>query len=1711
MSDEVSDFLRSVELLKGRREEEDEARSRDLEQKILQDKKERQVRRAERARSISPQKSSPVNSPSPASQRNVAALLPALDSMNLSSSGIESSGSPRARPVLPPPSDTMDGATDYFGNSTTKENDSPFDSGIKRSSLNMASHSNAPPLSRSPLSWQRRPTSQASDRPKSRPLSVMAAENAASRSSPTPTEPVSAEQQPELTREQVARSLAGKDPSFFRQTPDRGQTSAAYRRSQVEDQDTSDMTSMRAQLPGMSRDDAKEPSKDISDSRPHSPMVQGRLGSPLPLTRAQRLEPPTDDVSADSVPPSADRQVPASPGGRTSPTRPVSPTKGLGGFVQSAMMKRSDSVKRWSVTSPGGLQRADSAVSSRNTSEASQRPRPHSRHGSVLKDEITTPSRPTSSYEMEEEHTAMTTTTTAATTSTAASTTAKETTSTQAEEDEAEHITPPASPSKTMDPRRWSPNKSSSWLDAALNKPDSPKPKPTPPAANQPAWMVELNKAKAHKTTPLSASSNADLARSPSVPKKPEVKVGGLMRSTPMGTTVKPAGLGIFPTAPIADKPLASGFRSDLVKPPSRRGSEDPASERQQAPDQFAAASKVKPETPPKKDFRANLKPRAPPPETSTSEEAAPDLKNVLGTLRRAKTEKYVAPDELKGNILRGKAALNATGGPKRNERKDEFKEAILKKKEDFKKAQQEGRSVPRTSSSVSEKSIPEGLAKKMEITRSGFASGTDSTASGSPMGSPSFASESNRSSYLSITPRRGSTDVAIQPASRFASKAEKEPVSNPGGSLSLHKETSAPARLQSKVGGGGLADRFSPALAGLLAKGPPAAYSSSNNLGAAAASGSGVTKEEPSAGPGPQLTHMTKNRARGPRRKAPTSVVKSTDEPEEPKPQANPVDEKPATPTKGEKPVPAPKPDTVSLVDSRRSMQGKTNPVGSIISLVDATKRESEEEPRASGQPTAPSSVDSYSVKTRPRSPTKVHEQVAALAARTQQSPRLAEKTEETSFPPTPRVDSPSIRTRPRSPTKVHEQVAALVAKNQQLPSPTDAGVESGTQSVARVDSYSIRTRPRSPTKVQEQAALLAALSLQSPKLEDNSADASARTDPHTIKTRPRSPTKVHEQAAALAALSLQSPKLADNNSEPPARTDSHTIKTRPRSPTKVHEQAAALAALSLSSKTADPNVETASQPSSPRKLNLNRMSKFLDDQGQPSPKPEPEPEKPLPPPPPKERSLPSFASTSQTKQPASDKVDSESVVSVKSGSVLFGGASGSLTQSSSKPKQILSDPFEVEQRPRLPPKGARPLPAPPPRSVQSPESSPRSPSKYGVEVSSLLNDFFGSHRPTRSYTADAAEILMRRPSSGAKIQTHRAQLFQISGDGKKAPVPSHYERVLFEREMYLCPHSFTNNAGKKVSEVYFWAGDDVPVSIVEDAHVFAQREARSFGGKLVKLVQGKETSEFMQALGGIVIIRRGSSNKYDSLASNMLCGRRYLGQVVFDEVDFSPSSLCSGFPYLITQQGKCFLWKGKGSDVDELGCARLVGMDLSLMSELLEIEEASEPASFWEIFDGGSRSQSADHWRLKPNYDKYCGRLFCCTADRQQITEIAPFKQTDLLPTNIYVLDAFFEMYIIVGSRSQNQYAAFHNALDFAQEYSILAAGIEDRPFVPVSTVVLEGMPRDLKSVFRKWQDGNSPTVMNPNNPTTPNLKRGRSLRIVPLNQALAAVSDR
>ncbi|KAI8954629.1 hypothetical protein F4801DRAFT_575365 [Xylaria longipes] len=1549
MSEDVSRFLSQVKELGERRVEEDEARSRELEEKILQDRKERQARRREfppeRARSISPQKSSPANTPPPP-QLGDSHRPERLGSV--ASPILYPPSGPQSHPAPNAEEDNMVNASP-ISTSPAKENESPLEAEIKP---NYPSSPTRPGSTARGLSWQRRPNSQASERSRSRPLSVFAAENATRSSNPTPEQDTAADT---LSKDQIASALSSKDPSWFRQTADRGASSAAYRRTQVEDTQTVDLSSAQTQLPGMSRSTSGESFRNGDTSLMESPVLRSTVTSPTNLSNAQKLDPPLNHSQSDVEVAQETRGPFSPPLGRTSPTRmerPVSPTKGMGGFVQSAMLKRSESVsKRWNVQSPTGLQRADPITSNRNSYDPAGRARAGSkvRPTSVLGTASSEQTRPSSSEGTEEERPASRTST---------SLKPDATISPDPEGQDSGRVTPPGSPSKTMDPRRWSPQKSS-WLESALNKPESPKPKTTQPPPSQPAWMAEIQKAKAKAQK--AGNPATETSKAPVVLHKHQVSIGGLMRSSAPGMTTTPVGRGGLhspsPSISNINAPVGNA-QSNETQPPTVPGpvksKSEPIGETKTA---LPSTSKAKPATPPKKDFRATLKARAPPAPAPTSSQEV-EFKNVFGNLRRTTTHNYVAPDELKSNITRGKSALAVTGGPQKSERVDEFKEAILAKKKEFHTTQSEGRRTPRNNSVSSDNSVPEGLLKRAELGRSNTIKrgSVSSDVPGTESRRPSTISQrdsvagslAGRLERFSTLEKRGSviepsnSKPEGQSTSTEPPRVRKLSVPRPtSASTNRTNETNSPARLPGKIGGSALANRFNPALAGLLSRGPPPTTSGpgANSTGTIL-SGSKPETNDNEAGSGPKLMHMTKNRARGPKRKAPTK---------------SPALSTPIRESKSNSPK-------RSRVGSSTMQRGNAA-TSSQVNPIDSSKKEY----------AAP-------VQPRPKPTTLIG---------------ISKLTTESMAP----NEAANDRSKPES--KIHEQIAAFAAQGQQ-------------PATGKILDEPRQISPKSPSPGKLNVNRISRFVDAAPIVDKGSA--------------------------------LEQPK----SSETP-------LKLR-----------------SFLDKTSTQDVQQKPQPRSP---SLNK------------------PKVPLP----------TASSLPPTQQ--SSKIEAETINTEPESKKIAPLGPRPLPE---PPVLTSSESLDSSARPlpKEPELGSRPLPSPGLKSPAVTTSPIRSPTKQSPDTSVMLRDFFGSDRPRRDYRVDAAELLMQRPDTGpSKIQTLSAQLFQFSADGKKQPVPAHHERTLFEHEMYICTHSFNDETGRKTLEVYFWAGDEVPGSIIEDAEVFVAREARAFGGALVKVKQGKETPEFLQALGGIVITQRGSGNKYDSLAPHMLCGRRYHGHVVFDEVDFTSSALCSGFPYLITQAGRCYLWKGKGSSVDELGCARLIGMDYALSGELEEVEEGNEPAAFWDLFGGASRFGSADHWRLKPNYDKYSSRLFLSdAASEQQIVELSTFSQPDLSPTSIYIIDAFFELYIVVGSRAQAEYASFHNALDFAQEYAILAASVEDRPFVPVSTVVLEGIPRDMKSVFRKWQDALSPTVTNVNT----GLKRGRSLKVVSLGQALQALSD-
>ena len=748
----------------------------------------------------------------------------------------------------------------------------------------------------------------------------------------------------EPSRDQIAASLASRDPAWFRQTADRGLGNAAYRKSQEEATSGDDFASGRRGLPGLSRGGSAQSGKDSGsvssqgrESRTGSGVgstasssafanvrtsasSRGDLRSLIAADQEQEEASPMpsqtpSDPDAEQSGPGRSLTMSTSQARIANATeRPASPTKGMGGFVQSAMMKRSDSVnKRWSAQPGSSLSRETSSASARSGyagltgsySMPKLEPTPTSRESSNEPS-----SRPSSSSsnlttailtQGRDDNTTFVKP--ALPRSHSRSKSVASTYSTTAEEG---HTSPPSSPSK-----RWSPSKSrSTWLESAIAKPESPKPAPAP-RNSQPSWMADIAKAKAQRASGDGAPKPTDDTSSrPGSPTKASFGQGMLKRSesrdlgapriqtpnpveiarsrasSPTKTNSAEVSVTRSPSTHARPEPDLStqatketvdtsdeALADVLEAEPSSRHNDDISESRDlpseaslpvtgspgkrnglsAAPSASATPTiKSKPETPPKPqtDFRSTLRPRAP---TASKQQETPEFLSRFGNLKKSQTQNYVAPDLLKDNILRGKSDLARTDGPVKTQRRDELKESLLAKKDRWRTEKEEGIVHERKISNPPKTpQKPEALTKRELLGR------PESTKTPSSPEKPASATPEALARHRSL--RNPGSDAPL---------------------LGLEKQRSAPASASSAVVSGmtpatetsKLAARFNPGLSNILARGPPAATHESNSQSHSSAlpQASTITSTPRPSDPlrsAEQLQDMRKDRAKGPKRR---------------------------------------------------------------------------------------------------------------------------------------------------------------------------------------------------------------------------------------------------------------------------------------------------------------------------------------------------------------------------------------------------------------------------------------------------------------------------------------------------------------------------------------------------------------------------------------------------------------------------------------------------------------------------------------------------------------------------------------------------------------------------------------------------------------------------------------------------------------------------
>lgn len=846
----------------------------------------------ERARSLSPEKQSPAAASSPRTARppppnGSAQDITSPPPLSVTKPLQSLSQALEDKPDLSAPQETSSGSSSQKAASRPEATDSLPESPTKASTSLATAPVRAPTLS-----WQQRPSGLRG--PRTRPASFLERREPIRHDSHSPKSPATDE---EPSKADITKSLSTRDPSWFRQTADRGTNSAALRRSHAEH--AQDTPAERRQLHGLSntinssnQDVVKPSSLEASVSEPPSFLesVQSTnttsdadptmLSESSTVTSDERCadrasSQPIDygNDEAESRIEDSVRSQSLTPGDRSS-----SPTKGMGGFVQSAMLRRSDSInKRWNVSTIGGLGRQNSSAGSASGRPGSRDRAANPPVGIPRIDQVNTFRRPDPSERNAHPGSAHNDAMDGGKGSNGSANksgfpdrTRSKTLSDPSADPRSGTKTPEqslqSSPSK-----RWSPQKSS-WLESALSKPDTPKAKA--PTSSQPAWLSDLQKNRQQRQSKDLGNSvlvqpdnvKVDLWGQPARPTPPEKRLESNEASSAPAPKPKPARLsdGLMAESPTAREgegsrspvesradtktwpPLKVDSSQASIKekptvPVKREPSAEvdpprPGAQALSSPD----SSKDKPETPPKKDFRSQLRPRPQPP--TKPNEGQPEFLNAAGKLKRTETQRFVAPDVLGDNIRRGKAGLTVTGGPQRNQRRDEFKESLIQQKERMKEKAAEPEDRPAVPKKP-EPPIHEALAKRQALGRN------DSNANVMSMTSPEKY-ESAGKSTPSTTPL-------------------KEELSESDRSVS-------PPTVSAK-----LSSRFNPAIASVIARGPPSPPKDTGSMQFKTAPWTlpAIQSAQPhgDAGTSRPLEHKTKARARGPKRRLPKALNDTT------------------------------------------------------------------------------------------------------------------------------------------------------------------------------------------------------------------------------------------------------------------------------------------------------------------------------------------------------------------------------------------------------------------------------------------------------------------------------------------------------------------------------------------------------------------------------------------------------------------------------------------------------------------------------------------------------------------------------------------------------------------------------------------------------------------------------------------------------------------
>ncbi|KAI8914721.1 hypothetical protein DFJ77DRAFT_548748 [Powellomyces hirtus] len=380
----------------------------------------------------------------------------------------------------------------------------------------------------------------------------------------------------------------------------------------------------------------------------------------------------------------------------------------------------------------------------------------------------------------------------------------------------------------------------------------------------------------------------------------------------------------------------------------------------------------------------------------------------------------------------------------------------------------------------------------------------------------------------------------------------------------------------------------------------------------------------------------------------------------------------------------------------------------------------------------------------------------------------------------------------------------------------------------------------------------------------------------------------------------------------------------------------------------------------------------------------------------------------------------------------------------------------------------------------------------------------YAGAQQPLPS--SDACVIPALSERSHTQLQVWQCQPSDPGNPLRIVPVNEH--GVFYSRETYLVLCRFRIAQGRDVALAYFWIGCGAKATDQAAAALLATTLEKQHSARLLRITEGKEPGHFLALFPLGAVVRRGARGGGTLAAAAAEKALFHVhagndGTVRCAETVWSSSSFTSAASFIALTPSKMWVWHGAGSFSRVRDASRKVGNHLAqLLASPVSISELSErspdqPKAFHRLFPELLKTVSlaaTAYLRLAKLQaeDTYATRLFRVSHivnGAPTVEELDPYVVGDLSSAGVFVLDAWFEVFVWMGGdhARRERWRDVRLGLEVAIQYATHAA--HHRPATSASPwAITSGCePAAFRAAFLAW-DAYAPTLNTNSNTSTP-----------------------